>query len=313
MHDQELMSILAAAGIEPDHQVTNQVLQAILRLSTVNLVSQTSTAFTTAGSPPNYTLTPQPPLAALAAGQRFRVKFHAAGSGTSELNVSNLGAVALVQYDAGGDKVTSYLAAGQLTDIEFDGEDWVVLNPLPDVGLQVGMTIYVPGTTPPPRTIKENGALLNRADFPLLWTFAQGSGNLVADADWQIGNFSTGDGYSTFRIPDGRGTTKMGWADDGSQDAGRAIGSFQGDAIRNITAAAAMSYNEQTPSSGVSVLQNPTGAFSVTSGGGHGYGFQNRSESSSAYRIVFDASSVVPTAPVNRVQTGAYLACICYM
>lgn len=92
---------------------------------------QTYTAFTTAGAAPNFTLTPSPAIAAYAAGQRFRVKFHAAGSGADQLNVSTLGNKSLKQYDSTGTKVAAVIAAAQLADVEYDGVDMVIMDPLP--------------------------------------------------------------------------------------------------------------------------------------------------------------------------------------
>lgn len=93
---------------------------------------QTYTAFTTAGAAPNFTLTPSPAIAAYAAGQRFRVKFHAAGTGADVLNVSALGNKSLKQYDNSGAKVAAVIAANQLVDIEYDGTEMVLLDPLPN-------------------------------------------------------------------------------------------------------------------------------------------------------------------------------------
>lgn len=92
---------------------------------------QTYTAFTTAGAAPNFTLTPSPAITAYAAGQRFRVKFHAAGTGTDVLNVSALGNKSLKQYDSTGAKVAAVIAASQLADVEYDGEDMVIVDALP--------------------------------------------------------------------------------------------------------------------------------------------------------------------------------------
>lgn len=92
---------------------------------------QTYTAFTTAGAAPNFTLTPSPAITAYTAGQRFRVKFHAIGAGTAQLNVSALGNKALKQYDSTGAKVAAVPAANQLADVEYDGVDMVLLDPLP--------------------------------------------------------------------------------------------------------------------------------------------------------------------------------------
>lgn len=94
---------------------------------------QTYTAFTTAGAAPNFTLTPSPAIAAYAAGQRFRVKFHAPGSGADVLNISALGNKSLKQYDSTGAKVAAVIAANQLVDVEYDGVDLLLLDPLPPV------------------------------------------------------------------------------------------------------------------------------------------------------------------------------------
>lgn len=102
--------------------------------------SQTATAFTSAGTAPSFTLTPVPALTAYAAGQRFRVRFHSAGAGSDTLNISTLGAKSLKQYDATGAKVAAVIAAGQLADVEYDGVDFVILDPLPAaVPSQVGI------------------------------------------------------------------------------------------------------------------------------------------------------------------------------
>lgn len=94
------------------------------------LQKQTYTAFTTAGAAPNFTLTPSPAIAAYSAGQRFRVKFHAAGTGADVLNVGGLGNKSLKQYDSAGAKVAAVIAVNQLTDVEYDGVDMVLLDPL---------------------------------------------------------------------------------------------------------------------------------------------------------------------------------------
>lgn len=95
------------------------------------LQKQTYTAFTTAGAAPNFTLTPAPAITAYTAGQRFRVNFHAAGAGANVLNVSGLGNKSLKQYDSTGAKVAAVIAANQLADVEYDGVDMLVLDPLP--------------------------------------------------------------------------------------------------------------------------------------------------------------------------------------
>ncbi|MCE1186341.1 MAG: hypothetical protein LWW92_12130 [Rhodocyclales bacterium] len=93
--------------------------------------AQTYTAFATSGVAPTFTLTPSPAITAYAAGQRFRVKFGAAGNGADTLNVSGLGAKSLKQYDATGAKAAPVIATNQLVDVEYDGAEFVLLDPLP--------------------------------------------------------------------------------------------------------------------------------------------------------------------------------------
>lgn len=96
-----------------------------------NSQSQAGTAFTTAGTAPAFTLTPTPALTALAANQRFRVKFNAAGTtGSNTLNISGLGAVAIKQYGQGGVLVPAVVSSGLLADIEYDGTEMVILDPV---------------------------------------------------------------------------------------------------------------------------------------------------------------------------------------
>lgn len=96
--------------------------------------TQSVTAFTSGGAAPSFTLTPSPAITAYAANQRFRCKFHAAGTtGSNTLNVSGLGAKNLKQYDSAGAKVPAVVTTGQLADVEYDGVDFVVVDPLPPV------------------------------------------------------------------------------------------------------------------------------------------------------------------------------------
>lgn len=92
---------------------------------------QLTTAFTTAGTAPNFTLTPVPSPSALTANLRFRVKFHAAGNGTDTINVNALGAKSIKQYDNLGAKINAVIVLNQLADLEYDGVDFVILDPLP--------------------------------------------------------------------------------------------------------------------------------------------------------------------------------------
>ena len=108
-----------------------------------DLQSQVNTAFTSAGTAPAFTATTSPAYGALAAGQRMRVKFHAAGTtGSNTLNRDGLGAKNLKQYDSTGAKVAAVVAANQLADVEYDGTDMVILDPLPPTSPAIPVGAY---------------------------------------------------------------------------------------------------------------------------------------------------------------------------
>jgi len=97
---------------------------------------------------------------------------------------------------------------------------------------QVGQIVFEPRTSVRAGYLKCNGTLVNRADYPALWTYAESSGALVSEEEWQNGLwgcFSVGDDETTFRVPELRGEFIRCWADGREDvDASRGIGSHQG-------------------------------------------------------------------------------------
>lgn len=94
----------------------------------------------------------------------------------------------------------------------------------------IGQIVMEPRTSVRAGYLKANGALLNRADYPALWAYAQASGALVTDALWiggRWGCFSSGDGATTFRVPELRGEHLRCWDDGRGVDGSREIGSLQ--------------------------------------------------------------------------------------
>lgn len=85
----------------------------------------------------------------------------------------------------------------------------------------------------PPGYLVPQGQVLNRASYPELWDHAVADGPLVTDAQWNSGltykpSFSSGDGSTTFRLPDLRG---LFWRVLGGPtwDTGRSGGTYQAD------------------------------------------------------------------------------------
>lgn len=80
----------------------------------------------------------------------------------------------------------------------------------------VGAFVSFQATAAPAGYLKANGVLLSRATYANLWAHAQASGAIVSDATWLAGRpgaWSTGDGSTTFRIPDFRGLFPRGFHD----------------------------------------------------------------------------------------------------
>ena len=62
--------------------------------------------------------------------QRLRLKFNATGTGAPTLAVSGLTDKNIKQYDDLGVKAAPVIIANMLADVEYDGTDYVILNPL---------------------------------------------------------------------------------------------------------------------------------------------------------------------------------------
>lgn len=133
---EEIAAVIEGFGVVLNAGDKHQMYGAIaLYLATkAGLQAQTYTAFTTGGTSTAFTLTPTPALTGLAAGQRFRVKFHTGCGATPTLAISGQAAKSLKKYTYAGTKaavVAADIVADMLTDIEYDGVDYVVLDQLP--------------------------------------------------------------------------------------------------------------------------------------------------------------------------------------
>ncbi|CBW73715.1 PHAGE TAIL PROTEIN [Mycetohabitans rhizoxinica HKI 454] len=93
----------------------------------------------------------------------------------------------------------------------------------------IGQIIIEARTSVRAGCLKLAGVLIQRDDYPQLWTYAQSCGALVSEDEWpdNPGCFSTGDGKTTFRIPEVRGEHLRFWDDGRGVDSGRGIGTWQ--------------------------------------------------------------------------------------
>ena len=199
-----------------------------------------------------------------------------------------LGADATGAYTANSKsgKVLYLKHDGNLT---YDGNRVLTEADAPNL-IPSGAVMYFARTTAPNGWLKANGAAVSRTAY--------------ADLFAAIGTtYGTGDGRTTFNLPDLRGEFVRGWDDGRGIDSRRALGSAQGDAIRDITGEISMIRRTDT-----AAHIAPSGAFSergkISSQLGSG-GWDDWMTITS-----FSASRVVPTAPENRPRNIALLACI---
>lgn len=116
-----------------------------------------------------------------------------------------------------------------------------------------------------PYEVVSDGQLLNRADWPELWAYAQMT-SPIEDADWladplKRGKYSTGDGLTTFRVPDRNGVQTgsiSGLYARGDSGNSANDGTVQQNAAPNITGTVgAAIWGAYGPSTGVFKIGGP--------------------------------------------------------
>jgi len=128
------VNVIQGSGTFAAWTVSLAVSNAGVGFTLSDLQKQAKTGFTSAGTAPAFTVSTAASYGAHVAGQRMRVKFHAAGTtGSNTLNRDGLGALSIKQYDYKGTKVPAVVTLNQLADIEYDGTEFVILDPLPNL------------------------------------------------------------------------------------------------------------------------------------------------------------------------------------
>ncbi|AWM79688.1 hypothetical protein DKL61_04605 [Gammaproteobacteria bacterium ESL0073] len=215
----------------------------------------------------------------------YKVKIQASGTDKIKYNVS---------INANGYSFFHLFGAGDYWRVVSDGlGNWFDIerkdnNPIGGVEFIISTLVPVGGY------VVANGTLLNRTDYPYLWDYAQKSGALVAESEIteHEGCFTSGDGSTTFRLPDLRGKFLRALDNGLGVDANRTAGSYQQDAIQNITG---------TITNGASV-DGSSGVFTNSGAGRTG----TQGTAGGGRLITFDASTVVRTADEVRPKNIAY-------
>lgn len=147
-------------------------------------------------------------------------------------------------------------------------------------GVPTGAVFYFAANTAPTGFLKANGAAVSRTTYAALFAITGTT-------------YGSGDGSTTFNVPDLRGEFIRGWADNRAVDTGRAFGSAQADGIRASTVAGIA----RTYYSG----QSATGEFSWAGGAGE---LASNAAQGGDYQINLGS------APETRPRNVALLACI---
>ena len=118
---------MAGSGTLASWVISQAAMPAI---KTTDLQNQVYTGFVASGTAPTFVAATVPTFTVYASNQRFRIHFNASLSYVqATLNLNGIGAKSIKQYNEIGVKVDPAIA-GQLCDIEYDGTDFVILNPL---------------------------------------------------------------------------------------------------------------------------------------------------------------------------------------
>ena len=273
----ELLAVLTAAGIRPDKSQPNQLLAALNKLAVVTTGNQEI------GGDKTFT-----GLATLKKGA---------------VVADSVGDFAANQYlQIGANNVNAYFynkRSGKYLSMRNDGElryDGKRLLNTDDLSGMVpsGAVLYFAGQTAPAGWLKANGAAVSRTAYAALFA--------------AIGTtYGAGDGSTTFNLPDLRGEFMRGWDDGRGIDHGRAFGSAQGDAIRNISGSISTGSN-----SGHQLFDQATatGALAISQKHWKTWTMDTRDGGNNPSAFDFDASRVVPVAYENRPRNIALLACI---
>lgn len=164
-----------------------------------------------------------------------------------------------------------------------------------------------------PYEVVSDGQLLNRADWPELWAYAQML-MPIADADWladplKRGKYSLGNGTTTFRVPDRNGvqtgSVKALFArGDGGNSSN--LGMIKESYLPNITGVIGF-HGSQANGSGNTALATVGGAFTSDSQQS-GYSIQTRSEAARSLGSArFDASRSSAAYGRNSLGTDEVL------
>jgi hypothetical protein len=164
------------------------------------------------------------------------VHIHAFNVNQSQVAITTGGSDIFLTGDSG--VTTLYLGNNESIQLVLTSGGWLLLDHKSNLN-DIGGVIYRYKQVP--NTIVATGQLLNRADYPRLWNYALSLGSsLIDDFSWNSitsnkGFFSTGNGSTTFRVPDLRAMFIRGLDLSAGIDLGRVVnlpGGYEADELK---------------------------------------------------------------------------------
>lgn len=185
------------------------------------------------GAADAYAIALDPALSGYITGMPIFFKAANANTGASTLDINGLGTKS-IKKSTDVDLVAGDIKAGQIVLVVYDGVNFQAIG---DMGAgKTGDVRISLSATPNDDEIKLNGASLSRTTYAGLWDWAQAQSVVVEEASWSPNNtgaFSSGDGSTTFRVPDTRGEFPRFFDDSRGVDSGRVFGSWQADDFKS--------------------------------------------------------------------------------
>lgn len=183
------------------------------------------TKISTGGSADAYSVTSNQGLTALTDG--FRVAFicSATNTGASTINVDSLGAKPLRKL-SGAALSAGELVSGSVYEAVYDSgnDEWLIPGGRLAPFLPAGIVLPYAGATAPSNTLLCYGQAISRTTYAALFT--------------AIGTaYGTGDGSTTFNLPDLRGRSVAGKDDMGGSAASRLTSTYFGTSAASLGAA----------------------------------------------------------------------------
>jgi microcystin-dependent protein len=217
----------------PEHHAASAVndIQREVMANVKRFWGRVNPRYASTGSSNAYVVTPDATLAALATGETYAFRANHANSGAATLDWSDAGAIAIKKFTASGkvDLASGDIQNGQPVACVYDGTHLVMVSPSANTLTDATALALVPtgavspyaGTSEPTGWLFCYGQAVSRSTYAALFTAISTT-------------YGSGDGSTTFNLPDLRGRVVAGQDDMGGTSANRLTdqtGGLNGDTL----------------------------------------------------------------------------------